>query len=275
MRAIMLLAIAALLAACSNKGDPCVTSNDCFFGEVCGPDGFCAAPQDDWVNDTPNNTSMDASGGVDSTTDSAGVGDMDRPQDDAGPAPDMDVVDPDMTMDPDFARPDMSMPDDMCVVDPFDVCEDDEDPDNNAFPGVALTPMTRGCQPSGFVPLDMTISGRQCALDPEDQYYITVVECDADEPGMIIEATLSVAQDCNPDLIWFDVESIGTSCADPDPDSDLTLRCETLTNGDRRISVIWPGSSVPVVGSIRYSIQTPDRTDLQFDYDLRVVIREP
>ncbi len=258
------LVLAALLLVGCSQADPCVTSSDCFSGETCN-DGFCGAPQ----------SALNAMSGdmpISDRDDGPGPG----PDQGVPPGNDMSVATnnvtrPDLGTDPDGS----TVVDDVCVVDPFGICEDDEDSNNNDFPGVAFATMTRGCQSSGFVPLDATVSGRQCALDPEDQYYLTVVECDADEPGMIIEATLDVKDDCDPALIWFDVESIGTSCADPNPDSNKLLRCETLVTGERKISIIWPGSSVPVVGSIRFSLQTPDRQDLQFDYDLRIVVREP
>lgn len=269
MRKALLLALLTACAACSgNKAGVCVTDNDCYFGEVCRDDGYCGSPI------VAIDTGQGADTGAESDGSTATDGSMSNSTPDSGGDHDDAAANDTGSNVPDSGGGDMGAAG-ACIVDPFDVCQDDEDPDNNSFPGVAFAPMTRGCQSSGFVPLDETVSGRQCALDPEDQYYITVVECDADQPGMIIEATLDVKDDCDPDLIFFDVEQIGTSCANPNSDSDKQLRCETLPDGRRRISVIWPGQNVPSVASIRYSIQTPDHQDVQFDYDLHVVIREP
>lgn len=255
-----MLGMLLMLAGCTGQGDPCVTDGDCFRGEAC-INGFCGAPN----TEVENNVSMDA--GDNNTTDDA---DGQTPNN-ANNQPDGDAGNPG----PDGGDEGDAGSMGACFGDPFGVCEDDENPSNNSFPGAAFDPMTRGCQPSGFVPLDLTISGRQCPLDPEDQYYLTIVECDEDEPGMIIELTLDIKDECDADSIFFDVESIGTSCADPDPESDVQIQCETLATGERKITTIWPGMSSPRVGSIRWSIQTPDRNDVQFDYDLRAVVREP
>lgn len=253
-------------SGCTGSADACVDDDDCFYGETC-QSGRCAVARPATDVGADASRPREATGDMGSPDVRRGEGDADDVARDVGRTADDGALPPDAT------SPDL--PPVACIADPFAACTDDEDPDNNDFPGQSITNMTRGCQSSGFVPLDVTITGRQCPLDPEDQYSLLVVECDEDEPGMIIEATLDVKDDCAPDLIHFDVEGIGTTCADPNPDSDLTLRCETLADGRRQIAVLWPGSSNAVVASIRWSIQTPDRNDVEFDYDLRVVVREP
>lgn len=253
-----------LVAACNSGGTPCNSDADCFAGEVCRADGYCGDPVVTVGGGDTGAGEGDASGdrnGDASTQRDAGT------RDDGTPDP-LDMGGgTDTTVSPDVTPPvDMAVP--ACFGDPFVACMDEEDPDNNSFPGERAEARSKGCLSTGFEGMDITISGRMCPLDPMDMYEFTFIECYVDEGSFVVEAILDVKDDCDPDTILFDVGGVGT-CDSGDPN----IRCETLADGKRRIQVLFPGESNPVVGGIRFKIETPDRMDLLFDYDLRLIVR--
>lgn len=261
---LLTVVLVLLVAGCSGGERECSTTSDCFAGEVCRADETCGDPIEDAGRDSADDDSdaADAAGGDDTSTADTGEEDASSADtstgDDAGGDPDASV---DAGTD--------AAPTGPCYWDPFDACEDDEDPDNNAFPGEMVTNMSRGCVNDEFKPMDMTISGRICPLDPMDMYGFTFVECFADDPGFVIEAILDVADDCDPDDIVFDVSGIGETCADP----GSQVQCETLGDGRRRIRVLFPGEDNASVGSIRFFVEAPERDDIEFEYDLQLVVR--
>lgn len=155
-----------------------------------------------------------------------------------------------------------------CSGDQRDACVDNDD----CF-------ASEVCLPQGFCgnpPGVETDAGGSDAAPADDADHATGDDVSTPDGGTSNDdASQEDADAGTDDLIHFDVEGIGTSCADPDPDDDQTIRCETLADGSQRISILWPGQSNPVVGGIRFSIQTPDRMDVQFDYDLHLILREP
>lgn len=259
--------LVGLFAGCSSSDKTqCVSDHDCYQGEVCRSDGYCGTPIPTVTTDAGGDQGGQQSGGDTATTSSGSdtggstTADMGTTQHaDIGSAMDAGGTD---------TGPDAAMQ--ACVVDPFVQCTDNENPDNNSFPGQYFDTMTRGCQSSGFVSMDKTVSGRICALDPADIYEFTYVECDQTEPGFVVEATLTVKDGCDPSLIHFDVGGIGPTCDNP----DNTISCTTLADGSQQIKILFPGTSNPIVNGIRFYIDTYDRMDVQFDYDLHIVVRQ-
>lgn len=270
MKHVFALSVALLTTvACGGGREPCVVTDDCFRGEVCAADGFCALPSD------PSDAARD---------DQATEGDVGSDPEDASRGPDANSSsESDATVRPgpdsgggadggdDAAQGngDASLP--ACYADPFDTCADPENSNNNSFPGETVSPMTRGCQSSGFVPMDITIDGVMCPLDPMDMYGFNFVECDADEPGFVIEAILDVKDDCDPSLIRFDFSGVASGGCES---TDSRVRCQTLPDGRRSIQILMPGDSNPVVGGIRFVVETPDRMDLRYDYSLQLIVRQ-
>jgi hypothetical protein len=258
MRRLATILCVLFLGACSPKESRCISDLDCFAGEVCTQGGVCGEP---WSADAATADTRGSDAVV--TDDAASRADAGNPVD-AARADDVAAA-----ADGGLDAADVG-PTGPCVADPFEPCEDDEDADNNSFPGERVSNMTYGCQSDGFESLNTTISGRMCPLDPMDMYGFNIVECYEDEGGFVIEATLDVKGDCDPDTIHFDVGGVGATCADPGE----KVQCETLADGRRRIQVLFPGETNPVVGGIRFSVETPDREDIEFDYDLELAVRQ-
>ncbi len=247
-----LLPLILSLAGCGDGANSCVTDDECFRGEVC-VDKVCEAPGSNNTapnNMTPNNTTTN------NTTPNNTPNNT---------TPNNATTNNTTNTTPNNTTPNNSITG-MCKVDPFTaMCPAD---DNDDFWEYLFTETGRGCLGGGddwmggeFNLLNQTL----CPLEAADKFNTNLIPCD--NITFIVEVTVTPHQQCNPDDWGFNVRLQGNDCIE----TNGKMRCETLADGSKRATgFLEPDNSV----TSPYIDITPIAENLQFDYDLQIIVRE-
>jgi hypothetical protein len=252
-RAILQLLLVASVAGCSSNNESlCVIDEDCFAGEVCRADGTCGDPSGGADGGEADSGSQDL-GGSDGT-DTGGQDDGGNARADSGA---------DAGTDPDQG------PVAHCIVDPFTAICDRPD-DNDSFAEyLSFEPRPPGCQDGGdeLETNSLTVTDLQmCAGETRDRYTTNLVPCDT--KSFFVEVTITPQQPCDPDEYSFNVSVQGNDCEEPGGN----VQCTTEADGSKKVTAIVDPSQQ--VESASITIGKPLSDDVQFDYDLEIVVRE-
>lgn len=227
-------------ASCGSNDNSCLTTADCFKGEVC-LDDVCQAPPVDSVNananSTPNNDNDTPNGNANNTPNGA----------------------------PNNAN-NVSNTSGICRDDPFtSMCPTD---DNDDFGEYIRMESGRGCAGSfddfegGEVEvLDQTM----CPLESVDKYSTNLLPCD--NITFVVEVTVTPKQDCDPGDWDFNMRLQGNDCIEHND----KMRCEDLPDGSKRAT----GFLEPSISLASPYIDITSLADnMRFDYDIKLVVRE-
>jgi hypothetical protein len=254
LRTLSALLSLFLCAACADEDAPCATDDDCFSGEVCRADNTCGDPNSGGGMDagyddaTPYDAATATDLGQDLSNDTSRATDVGQ---DAGT---------DAAVDQGNGG--------VCIVDPFTATCDRPD-ENDTFPEyVDFDPRPPGCQDGAdeLETNEVTLTNLQlCANETADLYTTNLVTCDT--KSFFVEAYVVPTQACDPALYSLDISVQGNSCDEPNG----MVQCTTLADGGKKVVArVEPSRQVI---SARVTLE-PTEDDVQFDYDLRVVVRE-
>lgn len=153
----------------------------------------------------------------------------------------------------------------VCRSDPFtSMCEAD---DNDTFHEYIRMESGRGCSGSndfegGMIEvLDQTM----CPLESIDKYGTNLLPCD--DITFVVEVTVTPKQDCDPGDWDFNMRLQGNDCVEHND----KMRCEDLPDGSKRATgFLEPSISI----AIPYIDVIALEENMQFDYDIQLVVRE-
>ncbi len=231
------------LLSCGGDSNECSRASDCFKGEVCAQ-GVCLEESD--LSNNPNNP--DPSNNPDDPNPSNPTGNNNGPT-----QPGVNNTTP-------------TLPDLACVVDPLTTSCSDPDDVDDAFP-TSFTNSTNGCRVRDeFTPMDETRSEVLCAREVKDRFTQLYVGCDS--KSYVMELTFEPKVECDPSVFRVNAYIDGKDCETPSDE----IRCEQLPNGGMKITaIVNPNSSV---SSASFTVEALFTNAIQFEYDLRWVMRE-
>lgn len=249
LSAVLLLVLTIPGLAACGADNSCVSSEECFRGEVC-LDQLCQAPPegsnqttnhiDNNRNQAPNHaTNHDASNSNTTSNSSNGGHTINNPTTN-------------------------SSTEGVCRDDPFtSMCESD------AHSGYTYmyTETGRGClsgtdfEGGEFVLPDQTL----CPLEDVDKYNTNLIPCS--NLTFVVEVTVTPQQPCDSDDWEINVRLQGNDCVE----GNDKMRCETLPDGSKRATgLLEPSNSI----AIPYIDIIPLVENMRFDYDVKLVVRE-
>ena len=254
---LCLAAVASITAACGNGDRSCVQDDDCFRGEVC-IEQTCQAEPGTAANNTTvspaNNTTVSPANKTsqnNQTTSTNNTTPLNNTTTNNSTTP---------------TSSNNTVVAGQCKVDPFTaMCPAD---DNDSFWEYLQTETGRGCLGGGddfeggeFVLLDQVM----CPLEAADKFNTNLIPCD--NVTFVVEVTVTPQQSCNPDDWDFNMTLQGNDCIE----TNDKMRCETLPDGSKRATgFLEPSGSI----TSPYIEITPVAENLQFDYDLKIIVRE-
>lgn len=236
-------ALVLLASACGSPNNACTTDSECFRGEVC-VDEQCQAPANNNTTAPVNNTS------VTTTTTTTTNNDTTQTQNNTSTSTTNETV----------------VTTGQCIVDPFTaMCPAD---DNDSFAEYVRTETGRGCLGGGdnfeggeFTLLDQVL----CPLEAADRYNTNLIPCD--NITFVVEVTVIPHESCSQDDWDFNMRLQGNDCIE----TNGKMRCENLPDGSKRATgFLEPSNSI----TSPYIDITPITENLQFTYDVKIVVRE-
>lgn len=114
--------------------------------------------------------------------------------------------------------------------------------------------------------MDETRSAQLCSREMRDRYSQLFVGCDT--KSFVMEVTFTPQQECDRSVFKINAYIDGKNC----DESSEEIRCEELPNGGVKITaIVNPNQSV---NSATFTVEALYENAIQFDYDLRWVMRE-
>lgn len=150
-------------------------------------------------------------------------------------------------------------------MDPFEAqCHSPDD--NDSFSETFFN-RTAGCLTGDtFTAMDETRSAQLCSREMRDRYSQLFVGCDT--KSFVMEVTFTPQQECDRSVFKVNAYIDGKNCNEPSEE----IRCEELPNGGVKITaIVNPNQSV---NSATFTVEALYENAIQFDYDLRWVMRE-